>query len=225
MRIGMMVIGGGLLTILASCTSGNGGGFPKIEAETRASGANLPARQTTEETTGGVGASGEANESAEAAERKKDNRKIEFGQSVSENDRWKITDEKAKKQLAGSEWGEREIRWYWKRKGWHMTKMEEQYSSEVEALLKAGDIVEIAPWYVCPYAPVFQAVRPTTVMGKPVQRMQEFYFDGCENDDELLLGNPRFSRANGYQADHDEAFSDGKHQGAVPEGPTGERRR
>ena len=136
-----------------------------------------------------------------------------------------MTDANAKKGLVGTAWGEREIRWYWKRKGWHMTKMEEQYSSEVEALLKAGDIVEIAPWYVCPYAPVFEAVRPTTVMGKPVQRMQEFYFDGCENDDELLLGNPRFARSSGYQADHDEAFSDGKHEGAVPEGPTGERRR
>ena len=184
MRIGKMVITGGLLAIFASCTSA------KNQAEPRSSAANLVAREEVEGATGG-----EANESAEAAERKKDNRKIEFGQAVSENERWKVTDANAKRQLAGSEFGEREIRWYWQRKGWHMTKMEEQYSSEVESLLKTGDIVEIAPWYVCPYAPVFQAVRPTTVMGKPVQRMQEFYFDGCENDDELLLGNPRFSRA------------------------------
>ena len=220
MRIGKMVMAGGLLGILASCTSGSG----KIEAEQRASTANLPARQTVEEATGGGAIGGEANESAEAAERKKDNRRIELGQAVPEAERWKITDGKAKQQLVGTEWGEQQIRWYWQRKGWHMTKMEEQYASEVESLLKSGDIVEMAPWYVCPYGPVFQAVRPTTVMGKPVQRMQEFYFDGCENDDELLLGNPRFSRGD-YQADHDDSFSDGKHQGGVPQGPTGERKR
>jgi hypothetical protein len=55
--------------------------------------------------------------------------------------------------------------------------------------------------------------------------MQEFYFDACENDDELLLGNPRFKRQNGYQADHDEGFSDNKHKAGVPEGATGERKR
>jgi hypothetical protein len=221
MRIFGTIIAGGLLVVVASChldegprTSAN------IEPEPQAKAKSSEAREAAEETTGG-----ESNESAEAAERKKDNRKIELGRSVSEDERWMSTDPKAKKQLAGTEWGEREIRWYWKRKGWHMTKMEEEYSSEVQALLKAGDIVEMAPWYVCPYAPVFQAVRPTTVMGKPVQRMQEFYFDGCENDDELLLGNPRFSRADNFQADHDESFSDGKHQGGVPQGPTGERKR
>ncbi len=214
MRIGRNVIGGGLLAILASCTS-----VGKIEPEPPTVAMNLAGQVAVEGPSGGEG-----NESPEAEERKKDNRKIELGQTVSEDERWKLTDPKAKKQLAGSEWGEREIRWFWQRKGWHTTKMEEQYSAEVEALLKAGDIVEITPWYVCPYAPVYQAVRATTVMGKPVQRMQEFYFDGCENDDELLLGNPRFSRGN-FQADHDESFSDGKHQGGVPQGPTGERRR
>ncbi len=213
MRIGTIVIGGGLLAILASCTGA------KIEPEPRTVAMNLASHVAVEGASGGEG-----NESPEAEERKKDNRKIELGQAVSDNDRWKVTDVNAKRQLAGTEWGEREIRWFWQRKGWHMTKMEEQYSADVEALVKAGDIVEITPWYVCPYAPVYQAVRATAVMGKPVQRMQEFYFDGCENDDELILGNPRFSRSN-YQADHDESFSDGKHQGGVPQGPTGERRR
>jgi hypothetical protein len=223
MRTGRIVITGGLLVIFASCTSAKIEAEPrtsaKIEAEPRTSAKNSGGHEAVEGAAGG-----EANESAEAAERKKDNRKIEFGQAVSEAERWKLTDAKAKEQLAGKEWGEREIRWFWQRKGWHMTKMEEQYASEVESLLKTGDIVEIAPWYVCPYAPVYQAVRPTTVMGKPVQRMQEFYFDGCENDDDLLLGNPRLSRGE-YQADHDESFSDGKHQGGVPQGATGERRR
>jgi hypothetical protein len=221
MRIANVIGALGLIAILVNChleeeprTSA------KIDAESGIGAKNSGGHEASESDD-----SRESRESAEAAERKKDNRKIEIGRAVSEDERWILTDPNAKTKLVGTEWGEREIRWFWKRKGWHMTKMEEQYASEVEALLKAGDIVEIAPWYVCPYAPVFQAVRPTTVIGKPVQRMQEFYFDGCENDDDLLLGNPRFSRANGYQADHDEAFSDGKHKGAVPEGPTGERRR
>jgi len=220
MRIGR-IIAGGLLALVASChleegprTSVSSGEEPRVSAKL------FGGHEGAE----GVAGGGESNESAEAAERKKDNRKIELGRSVSEDERWMATDAKAKKQLAGTEWGEREIRWYWKRKGWHTTKMEEQYNAEVAALLASGDIVEMAPWYVCPYASVFQAVRATTVMGKPVQRMQEFYFDGCENDDELLLGNPRFSRS-GFQADHDESFSDEKHQGGVPPGPTGERRR
>jgi hypothetical protein len=212
MRLGRIIVGVGLLAVAASC---------HLEEGPRTSASLSDGHEAVETTTTG----GESTESAEAAERKKDTRKIELGRGVSEDERWIATSAKAKQQLAGTEWGEREIRWYWKRKGWHMTKMEEEYASEVAALLKAGDIVEMAPWYVCPYAPVFQAIRATTVMGKSVQRMQEFYFDGCENDDELLLGNPRFSRADRYQADHDESFSDGKHQGGVPPGPTGERRR
>jgi hypothetical protein len=211
MRIGMMIVSGGLLAVFASCHAEE----PRTSANTGGNHAEEVEGATSKESN---------NESAEAAERKKDDRKIELGRAVSEDERWTLTDAKAKKQLVGTEFGEREIRWYWKRKGWHMTKMEEKYGAEVEALLAAGDIIEMAPWYVCPYGPVFQAIRATTVMGKPVQRMQEFYFDGCENDDELLLGNPRFKRAD-YQADHDESFSDGKHQGGVPQGPTGERKR
>jgi hypothetical protein len=213
------LMAGGLLALVASCHLEEGPRSSLNTGEVGVSGKILGTHEATEEASGG-----ESHESAEAAERKKDNRKIELGRPVSEADRWMSTDAKAKQQLAGTEWGEREIRWYWKRKGWHMTKMEEQYNSEVQALVASGDIVEMAPWYVCPYASVFQAVRPTTVMGKPVQRMQEFYFDGCENDDELLLGNPRFSRGQ-YQADHDESFSDDKHQGEVPTGAVGERKR
>jgi len=211
MRIGMIIGAGSLLAVFASChmeeprSSANIGGDRDDDVE----GATKK----------------ESNESSEAAERKKDDRKIEIGRSVSEDERWIFTDAKAKKQLAGTEWGEREIRWFWERKGWHMTKMEERYASEVASLLEAGDITEMTHWYVCPYATVYQALRATTVMGKPVQRMQEFYFDGCENDDELLLGNPRFRRADGYQADHDESFSDRKHQAGEPERPMGERKR
>jgi hypothetical protein len=208
----MIIVAGGLVAVFASCHA---------EEEPRTPSNVGGLRGEADEGT----TRNEFNESAEAAERKKDDRKIELGRAVSENERWIATDEIAKKQLVGTEFGEREIRWYWKRKGWHMTKMEEQYAAEVDALLAAGDIIEMTPWYVCPYGPVYQALRATTIMGKPVQRMQEFYFDGCENDDELLLGNPRFKRADGYQADHDESFSDGKHQGGVPQGPMGERRR
>jgi hypothetical protein len=213
MRIGTAIFAGGVLVAMASC---------KMDRPPESSVSGSYSNNT--ESSESSGDHDHDHESSAAHERKKDKRNIELGRTVTETERWMLTDEKAKKELAGGEWGEREIRWFWQRKGWRMTKREERYYSEVQALVKNGDITPITTWHMCPYGTVYQAIRPTTVMGRPIERMQEFYFEGCENDDDLLVGNPRFARSKGYQADHDEGFSEGTHKGNVPEAPTGERK-
>jgi hypothetical protein len=209
MRVGSTIVAGGVFIIIASCNVDR----PAVDPSTHSS-------STYEASESAEG----SKESSAAEERKKDRRPIEPGRAVTESERWMLTDARAKQELAGGEFGEREIRWFWQRKGWRMTKREERYYAEVQELVKRGDITPITSWHMCPYATVYQAVRPTTVMGRPVERMQEFYFEGCENDDDLLVGNPRFARRDNYQADHDESYSGGGHKGDVPDSPKGERR-
>lgn len=132
---------------------------------------------------------------------------VEPGRSMPVDERWSLSDPAARRELEGTPFGEQEIREFWQRKGWRTTKREERYFAEVQALLKTGAITPISRWGVCPYTPVYQAVQPIRVLGTPVQRMQEFHFEMCENENELQLGNPRFKRIAGYQEDHEDGHA------------------
>lgn len=130
-------------------------------------------------------------------------RKDEPGRKVSIDDRWILSHPQSAADLRNTEFGEREIREFWTRKGWRLTKREEQYLAETKRLYDEGIITMTSRWAVCPYTPVYQAVHPTKVMGVPIKRMQEFHFEMCENENEIQLGSPRFTRAKGYEEDHD----------------------
>lgn len=135
-------------------------------------------------------------------------RRDEPGRAVSIDERWMLSHPQAAADLRNTEFGEREIREFWTRKGWRLTKREERYLAETQSLVKAGMITATSRWAVCPYTPVYQALQSgVKVMGVPVQRMQEFNFEMCENENEIQLGSPRFKRAKGYEEDHDEGHA------------------
>lgn len=134
-------------------------------------------------------------------------RKDEPGRVVSEGERWSLTHPHAIKDLRDTPFGEKEILEFWTRKGWRLTRREERYFAEVQALVEEGSVSPISRWYQVPFAPVFQALRPVRVLGTPIQRMQEFTLELCDNEDELHLGSPRFKRAPGYQEEHDDGHA------------------
>lgn len=134
-------------------------------------------------------------------------RKDEPGRKFSEDERWSLTHPQAVKDLRETEFGEKEIKEFWTRKGWRLTKREERYMAEVQALVEEGAVAPISRWYQVPFAPVYQALRPVRVLGTPIQRMQEFSLEFCDNEDEIHLGSPRFRRAPGYQDEHDDGHA------------------
>lgn len=115
-----------------------------------------------------------------AAERPKD----EPGAKVAEDDRWFLSDAQSVKDLRGTAFGEKEIKEFWTRKGWRLTKREERYLAAVNALVEEGAVSQVSRWSKVPFSPVYQALRPVHVLGTRVQRMQEFWLEPCENEDE-----------------------------------------
>jgi hypothetical protein len=112
--------------------------------------------------------------------------------------RWDLSDAVAVKTLKGTSFGEREINEFWKKKGWRLTKHEEDYMAAVEKLLAAGRIKLVTHWAQTPYNGVYQAVDTTTVDGVSVAQGTEFWLEFCENEDELHLGTPLFVRSKDY---------------------------
>ena len=139
-------------------------------------------------------------------------RPFEPGRKVAFADRWFLTDARARRDLEGTPFGEQEIKEFWTRKGWQMTKAEEQYMAEVQTLMSRGLVTAVSRWGVCPYDPVYQALTAVTIMGARVERMQEFHFEVCENENELQRGTPRFKRLDNYAEDHPDGhgFQQGK---------------
>lgn len=129
-------------------------------------------------------------------------KKDEPGKQIVEADRWVLSDPHAIKALRETPFGEREIREFWTRKGWRMTKKEERYIDETKSLLARGVIEPASHWAMCPYTPVYRAREATTVMGTSVAADQEFHFEMCENENEVQLARPHFKRVKGYQEDH-----------------------
>lgn len=134
-------------------------------------------------------------------------KKDEPGRKVSEAERWAISDPQSVKDLQGTPFGEREIREFWTRKGWRMTKSEEKYLAETKELAARGSIVAVSRWATCPYTTVYRAKEPTKVMGIAVDPDQEFHFEMCDNDNEVQLGRPQFRRRDGYKEDHDDGHA------------------
>lgn len=133
--------------------------------------------------------------------------KDEPGRIVAEDERWLLSDAQSIKDLRDTAFGEKEIREFWTRKGWRLTKREERYFAEVQALVEEGAISPTSRWAKVPFSPIYQALRQVKVLGVPVQRMQEFWLEPCENEDEIHLGNPRFKRAHGYEEEHDDGHA------------------
>ena len=134
-------------------------------------------------------------------------KKDEPGRQITEAERWILSDPQAIKDLKGTPFGEREIREFWTRKGWRMTKKEERYLDETRSMLATGVIEPASRWAKCPYTPVYRAKQSTRVMGVSVNTDQEFHFEMCENENEVQLGRPLFQRLDGYKEDHDDGHA------------------
>jgi hypothetical protein len=112
--------------------------------------------------------------------------------------RWDLSDALAVKSLKGTSFGEKEINEFWTKKGWRLTKDEDQYMEEVDRLLAAGRIRLVTHWAQTPYNGVYQAIDSITVDATSVRAGTEFWLEFCENEDELHLGKPLFARSPDY---------------------------
>jgi hypothetical protein len=122
----------------------------------------------------------------------------EPGREFDSAHRWDLSDPIAVKTLKGNSFGEKEITEFWTKKGWRLTKREDQYMAEVDTLLAAGKVKATTHWAQTPYNGVYQSLEPVTVSGVSVPKGTEFWLEFCENEDELHLGKPLFVRSKDY---------------------------
>lgn len=125
------------------------------------------------------------------------------GREVSPDDRWIITDPIAVSQLQGDSWGELEMKIFWTEKRWKTTPREERYFAECQRLLSTGDLAVTSRWATCPFDSIYTAIRPVSILGKPISAGYEFHLMMDDDADVLQLGSPRFHRASGYQEEHE----------------------
>lgn len=126
------------------------------------------------------------------------------GRRIAREERWLLSHPDAIAKLADTAFGEREIDEFWRRKGWRMTKREEQYLAEVAALEQRGVLTAVTQWHTCPFATVYQTLDRATVLGIVIERGHELVLDFDDDDDHLQLGEPRFTRTSSYGEDHEE---------------------
>ena len=122
----------------------------------------------------------------------------EPGRQFDSAHRWELSDPAAVTALKGNAFGEKEITEFWTKKGWRLTKHEERYMAEVDKLVAAGKIKMTTHWAQTPYNGVYQSVEAVTVDGVSVPKGTEFWFEFCENEDELQIGKPTFARSKAY---------------------------
>lgn len=120
------------------------------------------------------------------------------GRAFESAQRWDLSDPDAVKTLRGTAFGEKEISEFWTKKGWRLTKEEEEYMERVEKLLAAGKIKKVTHWAQTPYNAVYQAQETLTLEGMNIPNGYEFWFELCENEDELHVGKPLFPRSADY---------------------------
>lgn len=125
------------------------------------------------------------------------------GRRVAEADRWFWSDPRAAAELHGTQFGETEIRYFWKEKRWRTTAKEERFLAQCNKLLQEGAIRPTVRWATCPFDLAFVTTRPLTILGVPLPSGQEFHLDTDDSKDELQLGRPRFHRTSGYQEEHE----------------------
>ena len=128
---------------------------------------------------------------------------IPLGRKYSFDERWALTDPKARTDLQGTKFGEQEIKEFWTRKGWHLTQREEEYFAMTEKFLKEGKLTIVSRWYQVPYSPVYQTIEPVTLLGVSIPPQTEFWLEPCENADKIFMGNPRFPRSDNYAEEHE----------------------
>ena len=126
------------------------------------------------------------------------------GRTLTKEDRWSITEPDARRELSGTQFGEKEINDFWKRKAWRTTPREERYFAQCEHLVKEGAIAPITRWSTCPFLPVYQTLQPVTILDRSLEKGHEFCLFMDDNKDELLLGTPRFRRTDKFEEDDDD---------------------
>ena len=124
------------------------------------------------------------------------------GQSFDQAHRWDLSDPTAVTALSGTPFGEQEISEFWVRKGWRLTQKEDRYNASIEQLLLEGKIKKTTHWSQTPFPPVYTATAPLTLEGVSIPRGTEFWMETNENEDKIQLGNPRFTRTDGYKEEH-----------------------
>ena len=59
-------------------------------------------------------------------------------------------------------------------------------------------------WSTCPFDPVYQTLQPVSILDVAIDRGHEFHLNMDENQDELVLGTPRFRRVSTYEEEHED---------------------
>ncbi len=126
------------------------------------------------------------------------------GREIAKEDRWFLADAEAKRELAGTTFGEQEMREFWSRKGWRTTPREERYFAECKRLLDQRALRSASHWATCPFDPVYRALKPVRVLDVSVHAGQELHLDMDEHKDVLALGKPTFRRTAEYEEEHEE---------------------
>ena len=127
---------------------------------------------------------------------------VEPGRPYDYVHRWDISDPNSVKKLEGTKFGEQEINEFWTRKGWRLTKHEEQYMATVAQLARDARITKVSHWGQTPFDPIYQTLQRITIEGVTIEPQTEFWMEFCENEDELKVGNPRFLRVTRYEEEH-----------------------
>jgi hypothetical protein len=126
----------------------------------------------------------------------------EPGREFSQDQRWELSDPVAVKALQNTAFGEQEIKEFWTRKGWRLTKHEERYMTQVDALVAEGKIKKSGHWAQTPFNGVYTAVADVTIDDKDIPARTEFWMEFCENEDEIHMGRPLFTRVVDYVEEH-----------------------
>lgn len=130
------------------------------------------------------------------------------GRQVSEGERWFLSEPTAATELQGTQFGETEIRYFWKEKRWRTTPREERYFNECARLVADGAIKVSTRWSTCPFDPAYVSTRDVAVLGIPIPRGHEFHLHMDDSKDELQIGRPHFRRAAGFQEEHEGGHHD-----------------
>lgn len=125
------------------------------------------------------------------------------GRDVGYDDRWFLAEPKASADLQGTEFGEMEMKVFWREKRWRTTPREERYLYDCAQLVSRGAIAVVSRWSTCPFAPLFETRQNVTILGVPLPAGREFYLVMDDDEDRLLVGTPRFRRTAGYEEEHD----------------------
>ena len=124
------------------------------------------------------------------------------GRAFDQDHRWELSDPTAVHALSGTPFGEQEISEFWVRKGWRLTQKEDRYNAAIEQLLADRKIKRTTHWSMTPFTPVYESQEALTLEGVRIPKGTEFWMETNENEDEIKLGSPHFTRASGYQEEH-----------------------